>query len=449
MNKEKPTLLDWLCIKSEFDHSKQRVFGGLVGAVLILATLVLALISLISLGYLFAGLLGHGAYAGDETGSGVRNLGLLIAATVGLPFLIWRSIVAQKQVNVAEQGHITDRINEAVQGLGAEKVLKEVIETPRYKKDENDEWEKDEDDNPVPALRPDGEPIIKRESFERTTPNLEVRIGSIYSLERIAQDSPRDHIQIMEILCAYVRENAPALSLEPSDPPPEVRAVPRIDIQAVINVIGRRTDKQIKLEWENQYRLDLRNTDLSGVDFRKKNFSAAMIHRARLEAALFDDCKLIGTQFNGSLLNFSRFYRAELRGTWFNNVILNQPEPFPGGMTESINMGSIYGISLVGADISALDYLGEPKEMNLTFGSKDTKLGYELEEKRKDYSRELHQIRTLRKQGNSEEANKLEEEVYSNGFVDWFAHDQYDGALGWSYECFLNRLEINKWPYRD
>jgi hypothetical protein len=40
-----------------------------------------------------------------------------------------------------------------------------------------------------------------------TEPNIEVRIGAILSLERIAQDSTRydngrDHVRVMEILCA-------------------------------------------------------------------------------------------------------------------------------------------------------------------------------------------------------------------------------------------------------
>jgi hypothetical protein len=39
---------------------------------------------------------------------------------------VWRSIVAQKQVDVAEQGQITDRINKAVLGLGSEKTIKKA-----------------------------------------------------------------------------------------------------------------------------------------------------------------------------------------------------------------------------------------------------------------------------------------------------------------------------------
>ena len=36
-----------------------------------------------------------------------------------------------------------------------------------------------------------------------------ITVGAIYALERIAQDSERDHIPVMETLCTYIRENAP------------------------------------------------------------------------------------------------------------------------------------------------------------------------------------------------------------------------------------------------
>ncbi len=48
-----------------------------------------------------------------------------------------------------------------------------------------------------------------REAGTRTVPNVQVRLGAIQALERIAQDSDRDHIRGTEIPCAYLRENAP------------------------------------------------------------------------------------------------------------------------------------------------------------------------------------------------------------------------------------------------
>src|SRR5215208_7598507 len=38
---------------------------------------------------------------------------------------------------------------------------------------------------------------------------MEIRLGGIYALERIARDSERDHWPIMETLTTYVREHAP------------------------------------------------------------------------------------------------------------------------------------------------------------------------------------------------------------------------------------------------
>jgi hypothetical protein len=37
---------------------------------------------------------------------------------------------------------------------------------------------------------------------------LDVRIGGIYALERIAHDSPRDHPAVLEVLAAFVREHS-------------------------------------------------------------------------------------------------------------------------------------------------------------------------------------------------------------------------------------------------
>ncbi|MEH1855504.1 MAG: hypothetical protein V7L11_28445 [Nostoc sp.] len=39
---------------------------------------------------------------------------------------------------------------------------------------------------------------------------IETRFAAIYALERIAKDSPKDHWTIMEILAAFIRENASA-----------------------------------------------------------------------------------------------------------------------------------------------------------------------------------------------------------------------------------------------
>ncbi|MDZ7906299.1 MAG: hypothetical protein U5N55_11405 [Cypionkella sp.] len=111
----------------------------------------------------------------------------LIVAILGAPFLIWSTVIKHQTLRYQKEGHITDRISKAVEQLGAEKTVK-----------------KDE------------------QTVESSEPNIEVRIGGILSLERIAQDSTahdngRDHVRVMEILCAYIRENAPASGAKDHD----------------------------------------------------------------------------------------------------------------------------------------------------------------------------------------------------------------------------------------
>jgi len=208
----------------------------------------------------------------------------------------------------------------------------------------------------------------------RHEPNIEVRLGAIYALERISQDSERDHIAVMEVLCAYVRENAPAGDLTPSIAPFK-RAVPPIAVQAAITVLGRRSAQRVQFEWEREFGLDLRDSDLSGVTFRSGNFAAAIFFDCRLEAAEFREADLSGTKFNGSLLNFINMFGAKLTGTRFDHSTLTANR-------SGYVFSGAHGISVVGADLSGLSLLGNPSEVKLIFGSKDTKLTSDLDEER-------------------------------------------------------------------
>src|SRR5450759_3037418 len=70
---------------------------------------------------------------------------------------------------------------------------------------------------------------------------LDVRIGGIYALERVARDSAKDHPTVMEVLAAFIREHShdqwPAARLG-SDAVPLRRTRP--DVQGGVTVIGRR-----------------------------------------------------------------------------------------------------------------------------------------------------------------------------------------------------------------
>jgi hypothetical protein len=67
-----------------------------------------------------------------------------------------------------------------------------------------------------------------------------------YALERIAKDSEKDYLTIIEILTAYVRENAPIkIQSKNNKNTPEINEeceCPKLstDIEAILTIIGRR-----------------------------------------------------------------------------------------------------------------------------------------------------------------------------------------------------------------
>ncbi|MDP5308253.1 pentapeptide repeat-containing protein [Paracoccus sp. 2205BS29-5] len=232
------TLLDWLGVRRAPDWSVARPLGGLVAVLLGL----LFLGALISAMVLLVRTIGGG--------EGSLGTGALIVALLSAPFLIWNTVIRHRALEFQKEGHLTDRLAKAVEQLGAEKT-------------------------------------VKKDGVETTAPNLEVRIGGLLSLERIAQDSTaydkgRDHVRVMEIICAYIRNNAPAsdavefplgdLDPLPDDATPEQRDThlkyvnlrgheggnlrdwysslpgPREDIMLALRILERRSDKQRRIE---------------------------------------------------------------------------------------------------------------------------------------------------------------------------------------------------------
>lgn len=140
--------------------------------------------------------------------------------------------------------------------------------------------------------------------------SITVRLGAIYSLERIAKDSPNDHWTIMEVLTAFIREK----SHDKSKPNSEISQ----DIQAALTVIGRRnTENDIKDE-----RLYLNKTNLSGAELRNANFSNIYFYEtkfngANLYRAKFNNALLGSTDFTGSHLLQADFTGADISDAKF------------------------------------------------------------------------------------------------------------------------------------
>ncbi|MGW5776492.1 pentapeptide repeat-containing protein [Streptomyces sp. NPDC003863] len=193
---------------------------------------------------------------------------------------------ASKELRIAEAGQITDRFNTAVANLGS--------------------------------------------------PSLHVRLGGIYALGRIVQDSPRDDPAVTSVLSAYVRDRAPLPAKRPA--PTDKAPTPPADVAAALTVLANRQEAARPLT------IDLKQVDLRGLEgdavplfddplTSKRNFQYANLAGADL------------TDANISWYDFRRsfFEESDLRETVFNLA----------NMTRAILVGAdLTQAQLTGADLS-------------------------------------------------------------------------------------------------
>ena len=370
MRETKPNFLDWLGISTQPDFSRGRWFGACVGVLAFLILLAVLATGMLVLARLFLASLGIPLLVGDDSSESVRNFGLLLTTLFAAPFLVWRSIIAHKQALVAEQGHITDRVNQAVDGLGATRTMRRQ----RLRASGRLAYERDEN----------GEPDFSKPIFEEITePNLEVRIGSIFALVRIAEDSLRDHVQVMEILCTYIRENSRSRShgasadalVDTSDDEPDFNSSLRADLQTALSVIARRSPERVKYEASLRppYQLDLSNSVLNGAVVFDGRFGPVKLDRVTARNASLRFCDFRGARFyqcdfENADLEFSTLINASVAGSIFrdaelSNCDFSQSEGAHGG----ISGGSFIRARLddtkwigawVGSDFSQASFMG-------------------------------------------------------------------------------------------
>jgi uncharacterized protein YjbI with pentapeptide repeats len=142
----------------------------------------------------------------------------------------------------------------------------------------------------------------------------EVILGGIYTLERIARDSEPDQWTIMEVLTAFVRQNAPIIKENESQSPEDQEKFLklRISIQACLTVIGERKYPDL----ENKY-IDLTRVNISGfnlVQFKLKgfNFTVADLFGATLTEADLTKAVLAGADLTGANLFRANLTEANL-----------------------------------------------------------------------------------------------------------------------------------------
>jgi hypothetical protein len=185
---------------------------------------------------------------------------------------------------------------------------------------------------------------------------LEIRFGGIYALEWIAKDSPDDHWSIMEILTAYVRENAPWRRPKNEDYS-QAFTDPAKDIQAIMTVIGRRRREQ-----------DKGLLDLTCVDLRKANFTDAHLEGANLRFAHLEGAFLAGAHLEGAFLGGAHLEGAFLGGAHLERAFLGGAHLERAFLLGALLEGAIFmDESLGGANLTQ-------EQINSAHGDHTTKL---------------------------------------------------------------------------
>jgi uncharacterized protein YjbI with pentapeptide repeats len=145
--------------------------------------------------------------------------------------------------------------------------------------------------------------------------NLDVRLGGIYALERIANDSPQDRATVVEVLTAFVRDHAPWPPRRRDQPGEDIpiKDLPPLrgwaaDVQAALTVLGRR-----KPSIGPAQQLDLTAIDLRGADLRGAKLQRADFFQARLQGATLLEAQLQEATFRAAWMQRAFLRQAQLQ----------------------------------------------------------------------------------------------------------------------------------------
>lgn len=240
-------------------------------------------------------------------GKGVATIATLATAlaAVGALYMTSRTLdAARQQTALSEQGQYTDRFGRAVEQLGSEKV--------------------------------------------------DIRLGGIYALERLARNSPRDAGAITRLLGTYVREKSPCGLNSTAPVSAELPRLP-IDVAAALTVLSAR-DYHQTAPWADvtnacldHRRLEaetLNNLDLDGANLASSNLLLVALRGVRLQhtnlqhtnlkasewlGVLADGAQLDGADLSSAILHTSSFRDASLVGANLGGVYLDRPSFRDGG----------------------------------------------------------------------------------------------------------------------
>lgn len=236
--------------------------------------------------------------ARSEGGDRAQWIGLIAASLPGLAALgallfTWMQVgQARKELRIAEHGQITSRFNAAVGNLGSS--------------------------------------------------SLDIRLGGIYALRRIMQDSPRDHPTVVSVLAAFAQRHAGSSTESLKEPPGSAfDRTPEPDVRAAVTTLAeRRPDRDAGAA------VDLNTTDLRGLRLKGPiRLSGADLSDADLRWARLNGADLRKARLTGANLDYLDLEKGDLRGANLTGA--------------SLSVANLKGADLRRADLTCGSEVGE------------------------------------------------------------------------------------------
>ena len=200
---------------------------------------------------------------------------------------------------------------------------------------------------------------------------LDVRIGGIYALERVARDSASDHPTVMEVLGAFIREHSreqwpkPTTDERGAD---VLNHTTRPDVQAALTVIGRRDRQRDKwpidltsanLVRANLIGADLTRANLTGADMKAANLTDAHLAGAHLTGADLTGADLTGADLTGADMKAANLTHATLVRVHLEKADVRRATLIRARLTAATFSGAIlHGADFTEAYLADADLVG-------------------------------------------------------------------------------------------
>ena len=204
------------------------------------------------------------------------------------------------------------------------------------------------------------------------SPSVDVRLGGIYALQRIMQDSPRDQPTIVAVLCAFVRDHDAVRSARPSATPQTSSAPsqPRTDIQAAVTVVDHRNathdgDKTVvDFTGADLSGISLNDVGLTGVNFTGANLTGADLSDSNLSSANLSNADLSNASLAGANLDDAQLLRTNLSSAELVSADLTDVDFADGNLAHAnlsstnLTSANLWGVNLTHADFYNADLSG-------------------------------------------------------------------------------------------